>query len=332
MPNSVAASAPGKLLILGSYGVLDGAPALVMAHGPRLRTAASPGPAGQVELVAPAILDEACRFALGSSPGEGHPASPTGSLRYLGAVAAALEKPPWDGLRLETASDIPPGLGSSSALLVTSVAVRQRLAALAGGGSAEAAAGVDVDAVVQDAFEVLLRIQGGGSGADLAAATAGGAIHYRLEGGKPTWDALPNRLPGDLQMSVWRRGGKTDTAAAIRRWKSGEGKDLLPSIADCADEGLAAWRANDAAAFCAAVDEGQRLQIRLGAVDESDAAWMQQCRSIPHVEALISTGGGGSEAVAVWWRGSDPYADAVDWFEDLGRVDGRALAPGLELL
>jgi mevalonate kinase len=304
------------------YGVLDGAPGLVLSHGPRLELHAEPGPDGRIELHAPEIQAAACSWAVGSAPGAGHPAGPGGPLRYLGALFAHRPNIPWGGLSIRTRSAIPPGLGSSSALVVTALAARRRLEGLA----------LDLPGLVQEALVFVRRLQGGGSGADLAAAAMGGALAYRLsDSAEPRWEALPDRLPGDLHLSVWRRGSKTDTSAAIARWQAGHGKELVREIGDCAEAGIDAWRRDDGDALCTAVDRAQQLQIRIGAVHPSDAEWMAALRRVPGVVALVSTGSGGGEAVAVWWRGQDPSARAATLVDDLQTLGGRAMDQGLEM-
>jgi len=317
---TLSASAPGKILLLGSYAVLEGQTALVIAYGPRLQAFAEAGSRGKIELYAPQIMPSPCSFELGKAPPAGHPAGPDGPLNFLGAIFADLPRVSWDGLRIRTESEIPPGLGSSAALVTTACALRRRLTN-----------STNIEAV-SHAYKYLRTVQGGGSGADLAAVTVGGAISYQLNAGAPTWEALGSSPPAGLRLSVWRKGSKTDTSAAIRRWKEGEGRDLASAIGSVARRGVDAWRAGNAGALIEAVDEAQRLQIRLGAVSESDAAWMQQLRSVPGVAALVATGAGGGEALAVLWRGTiDPYEAALDWFPDLDQVPGPISTAGLEI-
>lgn len=140
-------AAPGKVLLLGEYAVLDGAPALVAAVDSGVRCDWEPGDVLRIE--AP---DH--RFVL--------PA-----LEAAGARPGRWRFTPWRPPPTQSK----PGLGSSAAATV--VAVR------AGLESSGAAHGPDE--VFRIARAVHARVQGSGSGVDVAASSWGGVL--RFEGG-----------------------------------------------------------------------------------------------------------------------------------------------------
>jgi phosphomevalonate kinase len=126
-------TAPGKLVLVGEYAVLDGGPAVVMAvdRGVRCDVLEGSGvetPDGDTRFAAAAIGDAA---------------------RTERFVFSAWNPPPVEGK---------PGLGGSAAACV--------------------AACVAVDRPATDAYEIHARVQGGGSGVDVAASVYGGVLLF----------------------------------------------------------------------------------------------------------------------------------------------------------
>ena len=140
--------APGKVVLLGEYAVLDGAPALVAAVDRGVGCEALSGP---MAIETPPGADD--RFVRPALEAAGAPAA-----RYRFFA----QPPPTTRSK--------PGLGSSAAATV--------VAYLAGRAMAGVVAGpADVH---QAALEVHHRVQGSGSGIDVAAASWGGVV--RLQG------------------------------------------------------------------------------------------------------------------------------------------------------
>jgi len=186
----VSASAPGKLVLLGEYAVLEGAPALAVAVDRRARVRVRPRADGQITVHAPQL-----DAAAASARIDAH-----GRLQWQCADALAhrlqLVAKIWDGLaqeglltglysgcelEIDTAGfvlETPAGrrklgLGSSAAL---TVALASALARAAGHA-----------ALLADRSAWLARLvrmhsdwqHGQGSGVDIAASLVGGAITYR---------------------------------------------------------------------------------------------------------------------------------------------------------
>ncbi len=137
--------APGKLVLMGEYAVLDGAPALVLAVHRGVGCRVEPG--GSSRVIDTPGDDSFVRAALDTIGG------PPGRYRFFDV----------DPL------DLPgkPGFGGSAAATVAAV--------LAGGGEGP------------EAYAIHQRVQGGGSGVDVAASLHGGLV--RFEAGLVT--ALP---------------------------------------------------------------------------------------------------------------------------------------------
>jgi phosphomevalonate kinase len=160
----VKVAAPGKLMLTGSYAVLEGAPAIVCAVN-RLAVAggesrSSPSP----EVVAAmAAMEEAT--APGVDVSELFSGSHSGGHKL--------------------------GLGSSAAAVVAAL------------GYVAAMRGQDLDdlhvrrGIFERAHAAHARVQSGGSGVDVAASTYGGVLRYQ-RGAEP----LPGPLPGPVRASI----------------------------------------------------------------------------------------------------------------------------------
>lgn len=218
----ITATAPGKLLLLGEYAVLDGAPALVMAVDRRARVSLET--AADFSVDAPHMNREPTAFQLDS---QGRPRwqSPESAERFrlLDHV-----------LRQRTGKDRPApfravldtseffheenklGLGSSAAL---TVALDGALAAWTNQAR---------DASRDAAFNRLLPIHRGlqdghGSGFDVAAALCGATLGFRLQ--SEGAEIHPARLPDALHvLCVWsgKSAATGDLVGQVKRWQAGQ--------------------------------------------------------------------------------------------------------------
>lgn len=202
----IEATAPGKLVLSGEYAVLDGAPAIVAAIGRRARIRLSPGRGEFHEVRAPGFTDAVGRFVLE----DGIPSWIDGADDYalvdavLAAGQAVFARPM--AINIDTSSFYHGpdklGLGSSAALaaaLAVAISDQTELA----------------PAVV--AANGHRRFQGGGgSGADVAAAIAGGVIDYRMQ--ESGWTCLD--WPADLQYQLYFAGHSTSTGRQLQKFAS----------------------------------------------------------------------------------------------------------------
>jgi phosphomevalonate kinase len=176
-------AAPGKVLLTGAYAVLEGAPAIVVAVDRYALVDASRPAETPTREVAEALGDRAPHFD-----------------------ASALYH---EGTKL--------GLGSSAAVLVASL------------GADAAKMGADLSdpdvrsKIFWRARDTHARVQGGGSGVDVAASTYGGVLRYSLRGGKP-W-ILHAELPDDLVLSVWFSGSSARTSDLLAQVEELRTKD-----------------------------------------------------------------------------------------------------------
>lgn len=238
----IAASAPGKLVLLGDYAVLDGAPALAVAVNRRARVTLETRDDDLVDIAAPDLGITAARARL-DAHGALQWASPADAER-LGLVAkvwvalAAAGLAPRTGmrLRLDTSgffeatarSRSKLGLGSSAALTVALAAALVR------------AAGRPFDA----AAPWLARLvawhgawQGGrGSGVDVAASLVGGLIVYRRGDAAVPPSVAPAAWPpaGAQCAFVWSRQAVSTAGylAQLEAWRQAHAADYAARMGE----------------------------------------------------------------------------------------------------
>lgn len=253
------ARAPGKLVVLGEYAVLGGAPALVIAVDRYCR--ASIG----------LSTDRACHLET-RAPGPERisraPGEPTGVALVdlvCGETHRLQELKPWRAV-LDSAELFDArgklGLGSSAAALCAWAGV---WAGYAGAGGLS---------VREPEAENLIRIHralqhGAGSGLDVAASLTGGAIEFRLENG-----ATPRigtvRLPNSVRFTGVFTGSAASTRGLVARYRDWvtaapeAAERQWRSMAAVAEAGCAAARNDDKDAFLGAVRDYGRYLDSLG--------------------------------------------------------------------
>lgn len=258
----VEASAPAKLVLVGEYAVLEGAPALVAAVDRRVHVTLTPSPDAS--------------WHVSSDLGGGRSA-------VLDLAPEAPEPEPWLRpvrhvvRRLEGAAGLPPqhvriesaalfvdagstklGLGSSAAVVTALTAALEALLGRAG--------------PLSDPAEALAARRalhgGGGSGVDLAASLLGGVLVYRLAHGRPT--VTPAELPPDLAFAVIWTGRPASTADFLQRvgaWGSRAPEAWRTRVAhmsSLAERAVQACRDADAEAFLGLVRAYREAMDDLG--------------------------------------------------------------------
>jgi len=202
-------TAPGKLLLLGEYAVLDGFPAIVAAVNRRASGQFVPGRSPESELVDIAVRNAA------DALGPNRAALPRGSV-LVDTAAFSL-----NGTKM--------GIGSSAATAAVTVGAVLEMAGLSVSDS--------TDLVFDVALAAHRAAQGGlGSGADVAAAVYGGMIHYTRPAAGP---AAIRRLPPlvGVEMVVFATGTPSSTVdclqavAAFAKASPETHRQLLPPLA-----------------------------------------------------------------------------------------------------
>jgi phosphomevalonate kinase len=235
-------TAPGKLVLLGEYAVLDGFPAIVAAVNRRASGQYVPGRSPES-----ALVDIAVRHA-GEALGPNRSALPRGSV-LVDTAAFSL-----NGTKM--------GIGSSAATAAVTVGAVLEMAGLSVRTSTDLIFGV--------ALAAHREAQGGfGSGADVAAAVYGGMLHYT----RPARGAAEvRRLPplAGVELVVFATGTPSSTVdclkavAAFARASPDAHRELLPPLAEAVTLFEAGLFARDAAEIVAAIGAAHLGMERLG--------------------------------------------------------------------
>ncbi|MCL5799489.1 MAG: hypothetical protein M1574_05300 [Gammaproteobacteria bacterium] len=279
--SSVVFSAPGKVVLIGEYAVLENGAAYVRAVDVRARVRID-SHASKHLLEAPDINVAEIEFeaTAGRKPiwrrSDGNLQAPR-ELDLAGTVLAdvlARSTPPPCRIRLDTSAFFAElgrggrtkiGLGSSAALTVAlDAAIHVWTWGPEHGGKHE------------DQTTVLTRLQalhtghqgGRGSGLDIAASLCGGTFVYRRGESHPKIAPLP--LPDGLEfLCVWTgrsssTGGFLERLAAWRRRNERAYERFMNDLAHLSDQGIDAASRGDADRFCATVSDYRRLLDGLG--------------------------------------------------------------------
>jgi phosphomevalonate kinase len=246
------ARAPGKLVALGEYAVLDGAPAVVLAVDRYADVAIGSSPDGACTLTtrAPDVVER--RFAAGAESGAG----------LVDLVIAAVEpiaRSATIDSRAFFAGSAKLGLGLSGAVLCAWAGAFGAFARNEGRAAPE----LDVAQLI----ELHRQFQGGkGSGLDVAASYTGGAISFRLAGsGLPQIGSVqfPNNV-GFAGIFAGRSASTPGLVEGYRTWgrdRPREAAALKRRLAASAEAGVEALQRGDAMAWLEAfADYGALLQ------------------------------------------------------------------------
>ena len=309
----LVARAPGKLVALGEYAVLDGAPAVVLAIDRYAEASIEPSADGRCRVTMRSAGVEERRFEAGAASGAA----------LVDLVAAAAPQLAWNAAldsRAFFAGGSKLGLGSSAAVLV----------AWAGAFTAFARAEGAVLATprVEALIELHRQFQGGkGSGLDVAASFTGGAITFSLAGpGPPQIGSvrMPNSV-GFAGIFAGRSASTPEFVAHYRAWRTHRPREstaLVGRLAAQAEAGCAALAEGDAARWLGAFSAYGRGLQALGEAIGADIVTAEHREIGAAAERLgvaykVSGAGGGDLGLAC---AAD--ADRLEAFRDSVRNRG----------
>jgi phosphomevalonate kinase len=269
----VTASAPGKLVLLGEYAVLEGAPALVLAVDRRAHVTLARTDGDIWKIVSPTLqLQARLRVRANHTTWvDAAPAELAWTATLLTRFPQAQHLTP---CRIELDSDAfyldhagartKLGLGSSAALTVALL------------GALHAVAGI-APPILDEAIEAHRAIQHGqGSGIDIAAASAGGLSRFQLTGDAARMD--PVSWPKGLHWACVYSGRPASTRAmlaTVAAWREREPTaftQYMHELATISSRGIDALTADDAAAFLSSLHDYATALARFGAAAGVDIA------------------------------------------------------------
>ena len=288
------ARAPGKLVALGEYAVLEGAPALVLAIDRYAIATLERSPDDDCHLRIRMAEERDRAFGLGAA---------SGVELVDTVVATAAAEQPWRGM-LDTSAfftgDTKLGLGSSAAALCAWAGVWARYVARASGRP---------DTSLEALVGLHRAFQGGrGSGIDVAASLTGGAVEFRLDVARaPQVGSV--RLPNSVGFAGIFAGRSASTPEFIAHFRAFQAarpaaaEGLLRRLSATAEAGCAAARGGAGQAFVEAIAEYGRGLASLGEALGADIVTAEHRQIGEHARRFgvaykVSGAGGGDLGLA----------------------------------
>lgn len=271
------ASAPGKVVLLGEYAVLDGAPALVQAVNRRCTASLSLCAQDHARIEAVQLGNATVRFALdargrprwkdGFPPGFERTAAVIESVLKYGREQGAAIRP--FAMRIDSgplfSGSTKLGLGSSGAVAVAVDAVLR--AAFLDHKAGDARSELPQQTVGRLRAAAGSARASAGSGIDLAASLCGGTLEFRLVGSQVELEPL--QLPHDLMLLYVWAGEPASTCALLAAWRQAakirpdEHRRLFEAMKTLSEQGRQAARRADAVALMGAMAGYGRIMSKM---------------------------------------------------------------------
>jgi mevalonate kinase len=267
----IKVSAPGKLMIFGEHAVVYNRPCIVTAVSSRIHVEIRKQEEG-LTIDAPQVKD----------------------LRFVNETVDFFKKKFHlnFGLAIKTESDFSSryGFGSSSAVTI----------ALLYGLAKITDINLSKEEIFRLGYEINLRVQGVGSGFDIAAATIGGTLYF-VTGGKVIQPIKLTQLP----LVVGYSGVKADTPTIVRQLKEKIDKDknyyekIFDQIQQIVEKGKIALENNDLKEAGNLMNENHQLLKKLGVSTEKLDQMCQAATKSGAYGAKLSGAGGGDCMIAL---------------------------------
>ncbi|MFP8965967.1 mevalonate kinase [Pokkaliibacter sp. CJK22405] len=277
--NRLKVSAPGSLMVMGEHAVLHDQWAIATAVDRRI----------ELSLVPRDDRNVIIRSSLANYEASLNQLLPHPQLKFV--LEAIAQAHPSQGFEvdIESAIDHTVGLGSSAAVTAAMVAA---LAFWENPALAD-----DKALLLQRAHEVVLAVQGRGSGTDLAASVYGGLLGYRVDGRqvKP--------LPAIWPITLVYCGYKTPTPEVLQKVhdEAAQCPSLYSGIyhlmGQAAEQAMTAAELGNDELFMRCMQMQHGLLDALGVCDETLADIVYHLRQLPGVSAAKISGSGLGDSV-----------------------------------
>jgi len=300
-------------MLFGEYAVLEGHPALAMCLDRRItcEVVRLPGE-DSLEVHSEAVLDAPFCASLDVLKQD---AAPVEQLSLLWPLLQA-HASPGAGLSVCFEAEFPPtwGLGSSSASTLAAAAALRTVAGREWAGLA----------VFSEVLAAQRSLQGAASGYDVATQLLGGFVAYQAAAGDPMRRIDPPSA-ASLHWGVGWSRRKASTGEMIRdvRRSFPPGHEIYSEIGALARQGIGLLSAGDARGLGRALNEGQALLQRLGAVPADLADTVARLQACPGVLGARLSGAGGGDCVLIL---ADDVGVAVAASEQVG-LEPLTLSP-----
>jgi len=281
----VSASAPGKLILLGEYAVLEGAPALVAAVDRRAKVKITSNNLPYHRFSSSLLDEDNIRFIYADGKLEVFTPLESDNEDILNFVRKLLSylfsnvtNPVVDNPHIDIVADTNTfyqnhgkklGLGSSAALTVALVA-----------GFLEYTRNTNHESLSkEDIFQYALQahraVQGSmGSGIDIAASVFGNLLRYRITPDEThRWEYEPiERFPGELQMlPIWTKisASTPHLLRHLNQFKQNDPavyRNVMDELSLLSDDGIEAFASSEIAEFLEITEQYYQAMLNLGKV------------------------------------------------------------------
>lgn len=272
--SEVCMSAPGKIMVLGEYAVLMGGDCMCVAVDSRVTVCVTPSnDRSDMVLLERGIDDTFVQAALDVYR------------RSTGVVGR------WKIQTVSTVKNIS-GLGSSSATVVATLSALSNASNLT----------LTSEQMFKMAYEVVLQVQDGGSGYDVAAAVYGGALVYNMHLG------VRERLPMEsFPIIVAHSGQKAQTSLMIERFASKKTsrdetnaqKKLLAVLSTHVEQGKSALKRHNFEALGAIMTKSHEALQGFGVSTDRLDKMVYAANQAGAYGAKLSGAGGGDCMIAI---------------------------------
>lgn len=296
MAVNITTSAPGSIMVTGEHAVVYGYPSIVVAIDQRIRVEATSIDTPTIEILSD--ISEPVSMPLSDI-------TVKGPMRFVLSAVEIYRNRLKSGLRLKIVSNINPtlGLGSSAAVTIACI------------GAVRLACGLSIaksekQLIHTQALGIIRRLQGRGSGADLAAALYGGAISYKLPEAMITGDNWADgevskvaTLPEPPPISLCYSGYKTPTGEVLAKiadaMKEREAyfQTVYKRMGKSAQLTIDAAKVEDWTRGAKHLNEYQLLMKDLGVSDEVMDSLVQKANNTDGVLAAKISGSGLGDCV-----------------------------------
>jgi mevalonate kinase len=285
--NTLQAKIPGSLMLMGEHAVLHGGLAIACAVDRFIKVTLTPRSDNQINIASQKFGN--LSFFL-SFPDNKISKDDKNKFKFVLAAIASKQSKISSGFDLKIEADFSPqlGLGSSAAVTVATLIVLEQWIS-----------GIKPQQLklVKDARKIIQKVQGTGSGADVAASVYGGVVSYKMQPLKIT--KLKNKPP----LTVIYSGSKVPTPKVIAIVKTSQQKypkifkQLYAAISCCAEQAVTAINSSNWKKLGDLMNIHQGLQDALGVNNKILSELIYKLRADSKIHGAKISGSGLGDCV-----------------------------------